>query len=75
MSSPTRKSASAALTVLLRTMPSLDAAPEERAAWFDRKADVLDLIAALHGPDAAGAHRLALHARAHAQLIRRGRAG
>ena len=66
------KSAAAGLTVLLRTMPSLDASAEERAAWFDRKGDVLDLIAALRGPDAREAHRLALHA--HAQLIRRRRA-
>jgi hypothetical protein len=68
------KSAAAGLTVLLRTMPSLDAAPEERATWFDRKGEVLDLIAALCGADAREAHRLALHAHAHAQLIRRGRA-
>jgi hypothetical protein len=68
------KSAAAGLTVLLRTMPSLDAAAEERATWFDRKGDVLDLIAALCGADAREAHRLALHAHAHAQLIRRGRA-
>jgi hypothetical protein len=68
------KSAAAGLTVLLRTMPSLDAPAEERATWFDRKGDVLDLIAALRGADAREAHRLALHAHAHAQLIRRGRA-
>ena len=64
----------AAIADLLRSMPCVDAPLVTRAAWFDRKADVFDAIADGCGPDAAEARRLALHARATAQLIRRGRA-
>jgi hypothetical protein len=54
-------------------MPCVDAPLVTRAAWFDRKADVFDQIADVGGPEAHEARRLALHARATAQLIRRGR--
>jgi hypothetical protein len=64
----------AAIADLLRSIPSVDAPLVTRAAWFDRKADVFDAIADAGGPEAAEARRLALHARATAQLIRRGRA-
>jgi CRISPR/Cas system-associated exonuclease Cas4 (RecB family) len=63
-------SAAVALTELLRLMPNVEA--DVRAAWFDRKGEVLDLIAGTGDPGAAEAHRLALHAHAHAARIRRG---
>jgi hypothetical protein len=55
-------------------MPCVDAPTVTRAAWFDRKADVFDAIAEAGGPDAPEARRRALHARAVASRIRRGRA-
>jgi hypothetical protein len=64
-------SAAIALTELLRLMPNVEAPADVRAAWFDRKGEVLDLIADVGGPDSAEAHRLALHAHAHAARIRR----
>ena len=63
----------AAIADLLRSLPGADAPLVTRAAWFDRKADVFDAIADDGGAEAAEARRLALHARATAQLIRRGR--
>ena len=65
-------SAAVALTELLRLMPNVEAPADVRAAWFDRKGEVLDLIAGTGDPGAAEAHRLALHAHAHAARIRRG---
>jgi hypothetical protein len=67
-------SATAAIADLLRSMPSADAPTVTRAAWFDRKADVFDAIAAAGGPEAVEARHVALRARATASLIRRGRA-
>jgi hypothetical protein len=64
----------AAIADLLRSMPCVDAPTVTRAAWFDRKADVFDRIAAAGGPDEVEAQRMAIHARAVASLIRRGRA-
>jgi hypothetical protein len=68
----------AAIADLLRSVPCVDAPLVTRAAWFDRKADlfdaIADAIADAAGPEAAEARRLALHARATASLIRRGRA-
>jgi hypothetical protein len=64
----------AAIADLLRSIPSVDAPLVTRAAWFDRKADMFDAIADAGGLEAHEARRLALHARATAQLIRRGRA-
>jgi hypothetical protein len=61
----------AALTELLRLMPNIESPADVRAAWFDRKGEVLDLIADAGGPDAAEARRLALRAHAHAARIRR----
>ena len=63
-------SAAVALTELLRLMSNVEPPADVRAAWFDRKGEVLDLIAETGGPGAAEAHRLALHA--HAARIRRG---
>ena len=64
----------AAIADLLRSVPCVDAPLVTRAAWFDRKADVFDAIADAGGPEAHEARRMALHARATAALIRRGRA-
>ncbi|MFY1672703.1 replication initiator [Plantactinospora sp. WMMB334] len=36
----------AELSALLRTMPGLSTTPRERADWFDRKADLLERVAA-----------------------------
>jgi hypothetical protein len=63
--------AAAALNDLVRLMPTVEAPADVRAAWFDRKGEVLDLIAGEGGQIAAEAHRLALHAHAHAARIRR----
>jgi hypothetical protein len=65
---------SAAIADLLRSVPCADAPLVTRAAWFDRKADVFEAIADAAGPEAHEARRLALHARATAALIWRGRA-
>jgi hypothetical protein len=65
---------SAAIADLLRSVPCVDAPLVTRAAWFDRKADVFDRLAEAGGPDEVEAQRMALHARAVASLIRRGRA-
>lgn len=58
--------------LLLRSMPDQHATATERAAWFDRKAGVLDAIATdpIH-PDLS-ARELATAARAEAVRIRRG---
>lgn len=64
-------SLSKAISVLLASMPDLDASDEERAAYFERKADVLDQIAAEGiGIDADNARALADRARAEAARIR-----
>jgi hypothetical protein len=64
-------SLSKAISVLLTSMPDLDASREERAAYFERKADVLDRIAAEGiGVDADNARTLASRARAEAGRIR-----
>jgi hypothetical protein len=59
---------------LLPSMPGAAALPAVRAAWFGRKVNVFDQIAEAGGPEAVEARHLALHARATAALIRRGRA-
>jgi capsid protein len=79
----------AAIADLLRSVPCVDAPLVTRAAWFDRKADVFDRIAEAAERRALGvpndtwpdadreqveAQRMAMHARALASLIRRGRA-
>jgi hypothetical protein len=64
----------AAIADLLRSVPCVDAPLVTRAAWFDRKADVFDAIADAGGLDEVEAQRMAMHARATAALIRRGRA-
>ncbi|MFC6022666.1 hypothetical protein ACFP2T_41725 [Plantactinospora solaniradicis] len=61
------------LSALLRTMPGLSTTREERADWFDRKADLLDRVA-VEDPscDHAEVSELARVARAKADELRRG---
>jgi hypothetical protein len=61
------------ITALLREIPSLTASAEVRAAWFERKADVFDEIAARDAYRAEEARQLAKDARLRAEQIRRGR--
>ncbi len=59
------------ITALLREMPQADASPLERAAWFERKANAFDAIAAEDESLAAEATAFAASARAHAEELRR----
>ncbi|MFC0527218.1 hypothetical protein [Phytohabitans kaempferiae] len=63
----------AELSALLRTMPGLNSSDGERADWFDRKADLLQRIAATDGHLSAEAVELAGIARQHAAALREGR--
>jgi hypothetical protein len=58
--------------LLLRSTPDHTATPAERAAWFDRKAGVLDAIATDPNHPDPSARELATAARAEATRIRRG---
>ncbi|WP_216214582.1 hypothetical protein [Amycolatopsis aidingensis] len=49
--------------------PCLDAPPTVVAAWYERKADLFECIAAAEGHDSAGALRQARLARRHAFLL------
>lgn len=60
------------ITALLREILPVTASPEVRAAWFERKADVFDAIAARDVHRAEEARRLAQNARLQAEQIRRG---
>ncbi|MEQ4300549.1 hypothetical protein ABNF97_04000 [Plantactinospora sp. B6F1] len=59
------------LSALLRTMPGLTATPAERAAWFDRKANLLEQVADDPGSDRAEVSELARLARVQADELRR----
>jgi hypothetical protein len=59
-----------AITRLMREMPGTHATDQERAAWFDRKADVFEQIAARKVWQAAEATALAAKARAEAARLR-----
>ncbi len=58
------------MTSLLGDIPPVNVTVGERAAWFDRKADAFERIAAESGPLAAEAAQLAEGARAEAERIR-----
>ena len=59
------------ITSLLRDTPPTDADPIQRAAWFDRKADIFDRIATDDKALAEEAAQLAEGARAEADRLRR----
>ncbi|MFC0526262.1 AMED_5909 family protein [Phytohabitans kaempferiae] len=63
----------AELSALLRTMPGLNSSDGERAAWFDRKADLFQRIANTDGHLSAEAVELAGIARQRAAALREGR--
>lgn len=66
-------SIAAAIVALLKTMPGVNAPADERAAWFDTKATVLDRIAAnpnTTADDAVKAADMAKAARLSAHTIR-----
>ncbi|GIG90934.1 hypothetical protein [Plantactinospora endophytica] len=61
------------LSALLRTMPGLSTTPRERTDWFDRKADLLERVAAEDpGCDPDEVRELARTARVKADELRRG---
>ncbi|MFV2094515.1 hypothetical protein ACFHW1_03350 [Micromonospora sp. LOL_014] len=68
------RSFAAELATLLNSRPTWQASAEERAAWYDRKADLFNRAAAeSSSPDVAGeASDLAEIAREQANRIRRG---
>ena len=69
----TETSFAAELSALLRSMPGLTASDMERAAWFDRKADLLQLVAGTDDHLSAEAVELAGVARRRAAQLREGR--
>jgi hypothetical protein len=60
------------LSALLRSMPGLGTSVEERAAWFERKAALLERTGA-EGGDPVLAAELAATARQRAAALREGR--
>ncbi|MEO3747060.1 hypothetical protein [Plantactinospora sp. B5E13] len=59
------------LSALLRTMPNLSTTDRERAEWFDRKADLLERVAADgRGCDPVEVRELARAARVKADELR-----
>ena len=62
--------ATRAIAALLRSRPAGDASTEERAAWFDRKAEVFDLIASREPWLAQRSAAVAASARAEAARLR-----
>jgi len=62
--------ATRAIAALLRSRPAGDASNEERAAWFDRKAEVFELIAAREPWLANRSTAVAAIARAEAARLR-----
>ncbi|MDG4828264.1 hypothetical protein O7627_02960 [Solwaraspora sp. WMMD1047] len=73
--SPTDRATSFAteLAALLRSMPGLFAPAVERADWYDRKADLLDRVAAEDpGCDRIQIEESAQTARERAESLRRG---
>jgi hypothetical protein len=59
------------MTSLMLAVPSLAAPPGEVAAWYERKANLLEFIAADGGMDAPFAHKLAAAAHQHAARLLR----
>lgn len=62
------------LGALLRSRPALTAPPVTVAAWYERKAELFEHIAADGGPDATNASRQAELAHEHARSLARGAA-
>ncbi|GAB3473970.1 hypothetical protein [Amycolatopsis cihanbeyliensis] len=54
---------------LILNRPCLGAPPAEVAAWYERKADLFECIAAAEGHDPVGALRQARLARRHASRL------
>jgi hypothetical protein len=65
------RSLTRAITRLMREMPGTTATDQERAAWFDCKAEVFEQIAANNAWQAEEATALAVKARAEAAQLRR----
>ncbi|MGX7676791.1 hypothetical protein [Plantactinospora sp. DSM 117369] len=59
------------LSALLASLPGRSTKPAERAAWFDRKANLLEQVADGPGSDRAEVSELARLARVQADELRR----